>query len=212
MSNTQNDNLKQDQDGGVHRLDRVKTLNYYNEKSDFDVWGAFKLGNEDAFNFIYREYMPALYNYAYQKTKDRDIAREVIQTMFIKIRGKRNKLPNVQNIKAYLMKIMYRLVLDEYEKRKRRPEVIAFSQDSHFPIELSAETKMINFEITNERKEKLETALNLLSTRQKEAVLLKYHENLSYKEIADVMGLEHVKSARKLIYRAVSSLKDFFHV
>ncbi|MCK5371360.1 MAG: sigma-70 family RNA polymerase sigma factor, partial [Cyclobacteriaceae bacterium] len=45
------------------------------------------------------------------------------------------------------------------------------------------------------------------TTRQKEAVIYFYYEGMSYQEIADIMGLQKVKSARKLIYRAIEALR-----
>lgn len=49
--------------------------------------------------------------------------------------------------------------------------------------------------------------MSKLTTRQKEAVLYFYYEGLSYQEIADIMGFQNVKSARKLIYRAIDALR-----
>ncbi|MDN3668920.1 RNA polymerase sigma factor [Echinicola jeungdonensis] len=189
-----------------HFHDR-KILMVYAEKSDFEVWSAFKLGDEAAFNYIYRQYMNALYNYAYQVSRDQDLARDAIHTLFIKIRRKRKELPEVHNIKAYLMKIIYRLILDALKQKQKSHPLIENPHDNLFPVELSPESQMINQEVSEEKRSKLEDALNQLSKRQREALLLMYREELSYKEIAEILELEHVKSARKLIYRAVAKMR-----
>ena len=49
--------------------------------------------------------------------------------------------------------------------------------------------------------------MSKLTLRQKEAVLYFYYEGMSYKEIADIMDLQKVKSARKLIYRSIDTLR-----
>ncbi len=210
--------MKEPQNNPLHSASKNKETIYlhgqkimmkYDDKSDFDVWSSFKLGDEAAFNYIYRKYMHGLYNYAYQISRDQDIARNAIHTLFIRIRNKRKGMADVQNIKAYLMKIMYRIVLDELEKKKRKSPVLKDDIDKSFSIELSPETKLINYEISEERRKKLEKALSQLTEKQKEAILLMYKEDLSYKEIAEIMGFEQVKTARKLIYRAISNLKDF---
>ncbi|QDH78745.1 RNA polymerase sigma factor [Echinicola soli] len=211
MKDTQDNRLRPAlTEKGTTQFYGQKMMTYYEEKSDFDIWSAFKLGNEAAFNYIYRKHMKGLYNYAYQVSRDQDIARDAIHILFIRIRNKRRSLADVQNIKGYLMRAIYRIVLDELEKKKRKFQVIDNCIEEHFPIELSAETKMINFEISEERRVQLEDAMNQLSSRQRQAVLLMYKEDLSYREIAEIMGMEQVKSARKLIYRAISSLKAFF--
>ena len=46
-----------------------------------------------------------------------------------------------------------------------------------------------------------------MTVRQRQAILLLYEEGMGYKEISEVMELNEVKSARKIIYRALASLR-----
>ena len=50
-------------------------------------------------------------------------------------------------------------------------------------------------------------AVQGLSNRKKEAIILKFYENLSYQEISEVMDLQDAKYARQLVYRALDDLR-----
>jgi DNA-directed RNA polymerase specialized sigma24 family protein len=46
-----------------------------------------------------------------------------------------------------------------------------------------------------------------LTERQKEAIFLRFYENMEYEQIASLMALKEVKNARTLIYRAIEVLR-----
>ena len=78
----------------------------------------------------------------------------------------------------------------------------------YFSIEFSQETKIIQLENQEEKSYRIQTALNKLTCRQRQAILLLYEEGMTYKEISEAMDLNEVKSARKVIYRALATLKS----
>src|SRR5690606_31524083 len=85
----------------------------------------------------------------------------------------------------------------------QRNEII----ENSFSIEFSHETKLIQEENLEEKREMVRSALKKLSSKQRQAILLFYEEGMSYKEISIAMEFSEVKSARKIVYRALSSLK-----
>ncbi|MBT29795.1 MAG: RNA polymerase subunit sigma-24 [Thalassobius sp.] len=192
---------------GNNRTDQPPSAkSLFDYKSDREIWLEFKKGNEAAFNHIYRKYTPGLYNFAYQFTRNKDIIKDSIQNVYISIRRRREKLSEVNSIKAYLYKAIYREMVKKLEKERKFISDEALTDDL-FNIELSFEDKIIGDEITEEIKTKLDKILKQLTNKQKEALLLFYAEGLSYKEVAEVMGLKNSKSARKLIYRALDTAR-----
>jgi len=192
-------------------LNHVESAKQYENKTDQDVWRAFNKGNEAAFNYIYRAYAGLLYQYGTQFSKDEYVLQECIQNIFIGLRRRRGYLSDIQSIKAYLFKSLQREVR-RYINQERDSIYSARVLDEHlFPIEVSHETKLIQDEYDAEKKRMIEQAMNQLTVRQRQAILLLYEEGMSYKEIAEVMELNEVKSARKIIYRALASLKNLIH-
>ena len=66
--------------------------------------------------------------------------------------------------------------------------------------------------ITNEnetmRKKLLDEAYSKLSARQREVLLYYFYEDLSYKEISELMDFSKSEHARKLVHRAVCKLRE----
>lgn len=188
-------------------LKHSESIKQYENKPDQDIWRAFNKGNETAFNYIYRSYAPALFQYGTQFSKDEHILQDCIQNIFIALRRKRGSLNEVHSIKAYLFKILQREMIRSINREKNATYSATFLDEQFFPIEVSHETKLIQDEYDAEKKQMIEKAMNQLTVRQRQAILLLYEEGMSYREIAEVMELNEVKSARKIVYRALASLK-----
>lgn len=182
-----------------------ESIKQYENKPDQEIWRAFNKGDELAFNHIYRVYASAMFQYGSQLSSDDSTLQDCIQNIFIDLRRKRGHLSEVQSIKAYLLKILHREMIRCINREKGTAYSSKGLSDSFFPIEVSHETKLIQDEYNYEKKKLVEDALNQLTVRQRQAILLLYEEGMSYKEIAEVMELNEVKSARKIIYRAMAT-------
>ena len=86
-------------------------------------------------------------------------------------------------------------------KERNREYASDFSKISH-----AVEQSIIDREITEEHKVLLETALNSLTKRQKEAFVLRLHQGLDNEEIAYVMEITKGR-VEDLIYHATKSIK-----
>ena len=182
------------------------SLEFWEHKLDSEIWSSFKKGDEQAFNFLYKKYVQQLFKYGCEFANNREFVKDRVQELFIYLRRRRAKLGNAPSIKAYLFKSLRRDILRElHRENKYRSQ--PFDYNKNFEISLSHETKLINEQLIREKKEHLNKALAKLSTRQREAIILFYYENLSYREVAEVMEIKMVKSARKLIYRAIETLR-----
>lgn len=188
-------------------LKLTASIKEYENKPDQDIWSAFNKGDELAFNYIYRMYASPMFQFGAQISNDEYILQDCIQNIFIYLRRKRGGLSKVQNIKAYLFKILQRELIRKINREKGTSYDTRNLGEAFFPIEISHETKLIQDEFDEEKKKLVEEALDQLTVRQRQAILLLYEEGMSYKEVAEVMELNEVKSARKIIYRALASLR-----
>jgi len=188
-------------------LRHSESIKVYESKPDVDIWNAFNKGDEIAFNYIYRMYVKVLFKYGCQMSRDHNHIQDCIQNIFIDLRRKRGQLNEVQSIKAYLFKILYRELIRKSNKSKETVHQYHEKIPDNFSIEFSQETKLIQQENAQEKIERIQGAINKLTCRQRQAILLFYEEGMTYKEISVAMDFSEVKSARKVIYRALDTMK-----
>ena len=192
----------------IYPIGHSESIKIYESKSDMDIWNAFNRGDELAFNYIYRRYVTVLFQYGCQMCRDQSHIQDCIQNIFIYLRSKRGELSEIQSIKAYLFKILYRELIRKSNKCKETVHEDPEKINNNFSIEFSQETILIQQESQQEKFQKIESAINKLTCRQRQAILLLYEEGMTYKEISEAMDFNEVKSARKVIYRALATLKS----
>ncbi len=186
--------------------------NHLAPEFDADKWIEFTGGSEKAFDYLYDKYFALLYGYGMQFCTDKALIKDCIQDLFIELWSKKNTLTSVRSVKYYLYKSLRRKVIKTISQKNfsgldYETLPIGFNLQTSF----SGETALVEKEIVSENEEKIQWALKRLTSRQKEAVFLKFYENLSYDEIASIMSLSEAKYARKLIYRSLKELKTTLH-
>lgn len=176
----------------------------YASGTDSQLWSDFKEGSREAYSFIYQKYAPVLYNYGYKIVQDRALVEDCIQDLFVHLITHRRNLSHTDSIRFYLYKALRREITGKLRSLHKHP-----SDDVALPFDLeivfSPESLLIENQTFRERQEGLLKALNELPPRQKEAVFLRFYDNLGYEELASVMGIDQ-RSAYKIIYKAIDSL------
>ncbi|WP_057940238.1 RNA polymerase sigma factor [Algoriphagus resistens] len=186
----------------------LEIIKVFDKKSDYDIWNAFDKGDEMAFNYIYRTYVKDLFRFSSQYSRDSYLVKDSIQNLFIYLRKKRGSLSKVNNIKGYLFKSIQREIIKNLKTEASVETLEDNIFENHFLIEVSPEVSIIKREVETELKQKVQRGLNQLTTKQRKVILLFYVEELSYKEIANIMNFSEVKTARKIVYRALATLKE----
>ncbi|MGD1890779.1 MAG: RNA polymerase sigma factor [Cyclobacteriaceae bacterium] len=171
-------------------------------------WSLLKKGEHQAFKELYYQHYPMLYRYALRIIRDPVLADQSIQDLFVCIWETRAHLADVTSPKAYLLTSLRRRLL------AAKPESNIVPLISSKPVsafEYSALDIRIEQEDAQLRHDLLTEALNQLPVRQREAIYLKFYEELSYDEVAKVMGVKY-QSAVNFVYRGLVSLKEDTHL
>ncbi|MEX2564991.1 MAG: sigma-70 family RNA polymerase sigma factor [Cyclobacteriaceae bacterium] len=175
-------------------------------ENEQQLWIEFRQGNEDSFAQIYNKYILSMYNYGERITSDKELIEDSIHDVFVELWKQRSSIGQAFSIKHYLFKALKRKIVYNLT-RERRIVTNKLKRGEHdFEIVLSPEFHLITNEASEQQKESLQKAINFLSKRQKEAITLKFYDNLSFKEVADLLSIS-VKSTYTLIYRAIDILK-----
>lgn len=183
---------------------------HFNDKQDSEIWSAFRSNHEGAFAFIYDCYFDTLFNYGCQLTSDTCLVEDLLQDFFLELRLKRQRLSDIDNIKAYLLKSFRRKVFKQLKKVKHLV-LDNNPPEGSFDITFYQDIQFINTQFHKVQQEKISQMLKKLTPREKEAIYYFFYENLDYKGVAQIMGLSSSKTARNLIYKALSGLKKKKH-
>jgi RNA polymerase sigma-70 factor, ECF subfamily len=173
-----------------------KLLLYKAEKND-----------KEAFIKAYDLYVDQLYRFIYFKIGNREEAEDLCSAVFLKTWNYllENGLKDHKTLKALLYKISRNSIIDYYRKNNNR-ETISLSDDQ--AGEIIDEKQNVNREV--ELKTDLlviETKLPELKDEYREVIILRFINELSIKEIAEILG-KPKGNVRVLIYRALKALKE----
>lgn len=169
-------------------------------------WASFKRGDLKSFESLYRIFSGALYNYGSKFSTDKDLVKDCIQDLFVNIWARRESLGNPKNVKNYLFKA-FRLSL--FKKLNYFKSQVTYEEIEEYSFEaiLNREDQIIKNEGNERLQEQLQLILNELTAKQREIVFLKFYENLSYDEIAEIMEVS-VKATYKMMARAMEAMRE----
>lgn len=172
-------------------------------EKDIKLYKEFLLGNLSAFDELMDKYRNTLIYFIQGYVKNRDIAEDLAQDVFVYILINKKEYDFKYSFKTYLYTIARSRALNYLKKEKR----IISLEEHAFPennTEYMNETEEIVF--NNEEKRNLYNAINKLKGNQQQALYLVDIENLSYSDIGKVLG-KTVSQTKMIIYRARKNLK-----
>lgn len=172
-----------------------------NEKDNL-LWRQFRNGDKESFVSLFWEYDLALFNFGIKFTKDQALFEDCIQELFIDI-WRSNGKAEINSVKAYFFsafKFKLKRALSRTEKWEKTGDEI---KDE---FEISHDNILISNQLNEELNQKVICAIQELSPRQKEGIYLKFHHDLKYEEISEIMNINY-QAARNLIYQSIKSLK-----
>lgn len=169
-------------------------------------WKAMKSDDGKALEELYQLYANPLYNYGVKFTSDGELVRECIQSLFVTLWTRRNTLRAPDNVRNYLFKAL-RLALFKNKKLQQLQDQFDQDENYNFMAMLSIEDEFIIGEDQQALQRHLQTGIDQLSSRQREAIFLRFYEGMSYTEVAQVMDIS-VKGTYKVMARAIDALRD----
>jgi len=164
-----------------------------------------KNGDEEAFGVIYDKYFTPIYRYIFNGVKNKEVAEDLAQTVFLKAFKMIGEYKYNGNDPApYFYTIAKNTVIDHWKKKKD----YLYEDFSEYAKNIPDASKNAsqNIEEKEEMKEVLES-INELTSDQKEIITLRFICDLSYSEISKYTG-KNEDAIRQLQCRALRSLKN----
>ncbi len=169
-------------------------------------------GNQAGFKFLTDKYQALVLNTCNSFLHNKQNAEDVTQEVFIEVFLSAEKFKNDAKISTWLYRIAVNKSLNYIRDNKKRniikslEDFFSNKQETNFQITDENAQLSENIEKQNERIKLLHKTINSLSKNQKTAFTLHKFENLSYKQISEVMNLS-LASVEGLIHRAKKNVQ-----
>ncbi len=159
------------------------------------------------FTTLYDKHIDNLFAFGSRFTTDREMIKDCIHDVFVKLYTKRDSLGVVENIDSYLYVSLRNRINDEFRRNVR----LCDSEINDSRMQTIAEEQEAHHEMVE--KQRLLTAsiqeyFHKLSPRQQQIINLYYVEQRKYDDICQIMGINY-QSVRNLMHRSISRLREY---
>ena len=178
-------------------------------RQDSDNWQALKDGKPEALSAIFHQYYEPLCRYGQKLTGyDSELTKEIIQDLFFKIWERRTHLGDVRSVKVYLFMAFRRALIDK-NRHFMLEEAYSASLTTETALDNSPEAIFLIKEQQFTDAQKLKKAMLKLPNRIQEAITLRYFEEMSYSDIAEVMNLKE-RTVYNFVHEGLNLLRKAF--
>lgn len=162
-------------------------------------------GEELAFTLLYNQYADLLLSYGTGLGFAKEDIEDSIQEIFCSLYLNYSKIGEINNLKFYLLRALKNRLLNIHQAEKELSSID--DDDVEFYTEVTILDNLIGEEDRIAIQHQIQSYLDLLTGRQREAIYLRYMEELDYEEIAELMNMS-VPSVRNLVFKAIKQLRS----
>ncbi len=157
-------------------------------------------GNLACFSRLVERHQTWAWRVAYHFAGNEEDASDIVQEAFLRLLDASGRYRPIAKFRTYFYRIISRLCLDQ--AKKKQPLLLETVPDTPDPSSDITDTMM-----RNENAIAVRHALDSLPPNQRLAIVLRYYEDLRYKEIASVMETT-AKAVERLLARGREQLRD----
>ncbi|MAF36459.1 hypothetical protein CL622_05075 [archaeon] len=167
-----------------------------------------KSNDPEAFAQVYDIYAERIYRFVYFKTSSHEQAEDLAADVFLRAWQYITSGHEVENLNALLYKTARNLVIDHYRRRSNTD--VSIDREDVMELSDHRQTELLSKIHIDSEMERVQTILHKLKTEYREVIILRYLDELSISEIADI--LERTKgSVRVLIHRALKVVRSLLN-
>lgn len=188
-----------------HQINRINAMMEQTNHSTDTLLASFQAGNMAAFSQLYNLHINVLFNYGLKLTIDKELLKDCIHDIFVKLYTKKDELGTIDNLRSYLFISLKNKLCDELRRR------MYMSDTAVEEVSISTPTDVEDDYMEEEQRKNefslVRRLLDQLSPRQCEALTLYYIEEKKYEDICEIMNMNY-QSVRNLMHRGLTKLRS----
>ena len=167
-------------------------MNTLKSMTDEELVVCYAQGNNAAFDTLLGRYKSSVYSYIYYIVQVKELAEDIFQETFVKVivTIKQGGYTENGKFKAWIMRIAHNLVIDSF--RQERSENTISNDEVEVDLFNNRDLCEETIEDSLVRRQVLSDVRKLvkhLPDNQREVLEMRYYQDLSFKEIADLTGV-----------------------
>ena len=188
-----------------HQINRINAMMEQTNHSTDTLLASFQAGNMAAFSQLYNLHINVLFNYGLKLTIDKELLKDCIHDIFVKLYTKKDELGTIDNLRSYLFISLKNKLCDELRRR------MYMSDTAVEEVSISTPTDVEDDYMEEEQRKNefslVRRLLDQLSPPQREALTLDYIEEKKYEDICEIMNMNY-QSVRNLMHRGLTKLRS----
>lgn len=169
---------------------------------EHELLHKLKIGNEKAYHAVFHDYFSVLVAFANKYISDLDLAREIVQVVFVKLFEKRQSLEITTSLKSYLYKMVYNDCMNAIKSKK-----ISFEHYSRYALQMDLLTDFHDVIDQTEKELRIYKALEKLPPQCKLIIQQSRLEGRKNKEIAEELNIS-IRTVETQISKALKLLRE----
>jgi RNA polymerase sigma-70 factor (ECF subfamily) len=156
--------------------------------SDQQLIQSYQDGNENALSALVVRYKDKIFTSIYLLVKDKYLAEDIFQEVFIKIIDtlRNGKYSDEGKFLPWALRISHNLCVDHFRKVKRGPSIKTSDDHDIFEVLNCAAPSADHDLVTGQSHNSIRKMIDCLPEDQREVIILRHYADLSFKEIADL--------------------------
>ena len=184
-------------------------MNCLTSSTDQQLVHLYIDGNSDALSTLVTRYKDRIYTSIYLLVKDKYLAEDLFQDVFIRIIDtlKGGRYTDEGKFLPWALRIAHNMCVDHFRKVKRSPSIKTSDDRDIFEVlnfsEPSAETKMMQ----SQSHDRVRRMIDLLPEDQREVIIMRHYADLSFKEIAELTNCSINTALGRMRYGLINMRK-----
>ena len=183
-------------------------MEYLNEMTDEQLALSYISGNNRAFDLLLSRTQSKLFTYIMFVVRDHDVANDIFQETYMKVIVKlqQGKYTNSGKFSFWLMRIAHNVIMDSFRQMKSE-RIVEPTEDNDLSnlsseelMDINRENEYVNTQVLSDVRH----IMQALPAAQREVVYMRFYQELSFKEIAEMTGVSINTSLGRMRYALIN--------